>query len=266
MAAVLLACVGVLPAHAASGPPIGSVAVVGDFGSGDAAEAAVARIVSRARPVAIVTTGDNVYDSADYAGLVGAYYGPWIAAKRFFPALGNHDHAEGVDAFDVYFPYLADLHHYTRIVGDVQYFILDSDAILASPSEAAAQRAWLSSSLRRSKTPWQVVVLHHPPYSSGVQHGPTPAVQWPYRQWGADLVLSGHEHQYERIVREGLTYVVDGAGGKDLYPFGTPTPGSKVRNDTEYGALFLTTTPSGLVGEFWSAEGRRLDRFTIPRR
>lgn len=267
---VTIVAAGLLAATASTasgveGPPPRSIAVIGDFGSGDAAEARVAALVERASPVSVVTTGDNVYDSADYTRLVGDYYGAWVDRRRFLPALGNHDYAEGIEAYADYFDYLRDLRHYTRVLGDVQFFFLDSESALTSPSARASQRAWLARWLPRSTTPWQVVVLHHPPHSSGSVHGSTPDLQWPYRAWGADLVLSGHEHQYERIVRDGLTYVVNGAGGKDLYPFGKALTGSRVRYADGHGALFLSATPVTLTGEFWTTDGRRIDRFALRR-
>ena len=243
-------------------PATGAIAVIGDYGSGTSSERDVAALVARARPHAIVTTGDNVYDSDDYARLVGRYYGPWIQDGTFLPATGNHDYDEGISAFDRYFAYLHGVRIYSRIVDDVQFYVLDSDAALSSGRDLAWQRDWLARWVPRSTARWQVVVLHHPPFSSGSVHGSTPRLQWPYRSWGVDLVLSGHEHQYERIRRGGLTYVVDGAGGKDLYGFATPVRGSLVRVP-EFGALFLTSGPDVLTGEFWTSDGRRVDRFAI---
>ena len=107
------------------------------------------------------------------------------------------------------------------------------------------------------------MVLHHPPYSSGDRHGSTPEFQWPFAEWGADLVLSGHDHVYERIVADGATYVVDGSGGKDLYGFDDPVAGSRARFDGDFGALFLTASDRTLAGEFWSAGGVRVDRFVL---
>jgi predicted phosphodiesterase len=252
-------------ANAVTAPPQGSVAVIGDFGSGTDDERRVADLVARAHPAAIVTTGDNVYDDLGYAALVGSYYGPWASSGHMIPAVGNHDHAEGIRAFDEYFPRLRGRHVYSAGAGGIRFFILDSTTALASPAARARQRSWLERSLKASPARWKVVVLHHPPYSSGVAHGPSPALRWPYGAWGADLVLSGHEHNYERLVTDGSTFVVDGSGGKALRPLGDAVPGSQARFDADYGALFLSATDSELTGEFWSAAGDRIDRFVLPR-
>lgn len=262
--AVAVATAGPSSAAESPGPSHGGIAVIGDFGSGTGAEGRVATLVRKAHPEVVVTTGDNVYGSPDYAGLVGRYYGTWIAKGTFFPAVGNHDYEQGIEAFDAAFPYLEGRHLYSRVVGDVQFFVVDSEAAITSDAERSRQRRWLAKVVPRSTAAWQVVVLHHPPYSSGATHGSTTQTQWPYRAWGVDLVLAGHEHQYERIQRAGVTYVVDGAGGKDLYAFGRPIAGSKARVE-RFGAVFLRADARALVGEFWTAAGHRADRFVLTR-
>ena len=109
-------------------------------------------------------------------------------------------------------------------------------------------------------------MLHHPPYSSSSAHGSTTDFRWPFSRWGVDLVLSGHDHDYERLRVGGLTYVVVGTGGADLYAFGEPLPGSLVRDDAHHGALVLRSTPTALVGEYWTTQGQRRDRFLLVER
>jgi tartrate-resistant acid phosphatase type 5 len=264
LAAVLVVPGAAAPTAAPAGDaPRRAVAVIGDFGAGSDGERSVADLVARARPVAVVTTGDNVYGDRGYAALVGDYYGPWVAARNLLPAVGNHDHEEGITAFDAYFGYLGGRHVYAAGRGGMRFFVIDSTTALESSDALARQRGWLERSLRASKARWNVVVLHHPPYSSSSVHGSTASLQWPFGAWGADLVLSGHDHDYERIQARGTTYVVSGAGGKDLYPFGRAVPGSAARDDADFGALFLTAGPAALTGEFWSVAGTRIDRFVI---
>jgi tartrate-resistant acid phosphatase type 5 len=262
--ATIVASALVSPASAVEpGPPTGSVAVIGDFGAGSEGERAVADLVARARPRAVVSVGDNVYDDRGYDELVGAYYGPWVTSANLLPAAGNHDHREGIREFDYFFSYLDGRHVYSAGRAGMRFFVLDSTTALDSATSMTRQRAWLKRSLAASQARWKVVVLHHPPYSSGDGHGSTSEFQWPFAEWGADLVLSGHDHVYERIVTEGTTYVVDGSGGKDLYGFGDAVEGSRVRFDDDFGALFLTASDRTLTGEFWSAAGVRVDRFVI---
>jgi tartrate-resistant acid phosphatase type 5 len=253
------------PLRAAANAGPGVVAVIGDFGSGAPAEAKVAAMVARSRADAVVSVGDNVYYGRGYRALVGAYYPRWVARHQFFPATGNHDYAEGIRAFDQYFTWLGGRRTYETTVDGIAFFILDSQGALDSPVEMTRQRSWLRRALTASPARWKVVVLHHPPYSSGTVHGSTAQFRWPFAAWGANLVVAGHEHNYERLVEGRVTYVVDGTGGKDLYGLGVPLPGSVARDAGDYGALLLTPGATALEGRFVTASGRVVDRFSVTR-
>ena len=77
--------------------------------------------------------------------------------------------------------------------------------------------------------------MHYPPYSSGT-HGSTDWARWSYAAWGADVVLAGHDHTYERLDVNGLTYIVNGLGGMGRYDFVDILDGSLVRYNADYGA------------------------------
>ncbi len=258
-----------------------SVAVIGDFGNLSAAQADVADLVARIDPLAVVTTGDNLYGSATYAQAVGAFYCPFLAGapsstecprermatrNGFFPSTGNHDYTDGgIAAYRAYFTALGGRTTYAVTRGGIEFLVLDSQAAIDSVASMTRQRSWVRARARASRAAWQVVVLHHAPYSSSSVHGSTVAFQWPFRSWGVDLVLSGHDHDYERLSRGGLTYVVNGSGGADLYPFARPLRGSLMRNDTDHGVLLLTAGERSLAGEFRSTGGSRVDGFTLRR-
>ena len=70
-----------------------------------------------------------------------------------------------------------------------------------TPTQTQGQ--WLEAALAESTASFQVVVMHHAPHSSGLSRR-HPAMRWPYAAWGADLVLAGHDHDYERFVVDGL--------------------------------------------------------------
>lgn len=238
------------------------IAVVGDFGVGDKHERAVANLVSKYRPDFVVTTGDNVYKQGkSYDRLVGKYY-----PQPLVPATGNHDHLLNIARFDSYFGTTAETRNYVyHAASEVDFFILDSDAGIRSSEKRQEQWNWLVRAVARSKANFKVVVLHHPPYSSSTKHGSTRVYQWAYRSMGVDLVLSGHDHDYERIVRDGLNYVVDGAGGAKLYKC---KPKSKLVEGSlgchkKFGAMFIYANKTELQVVFRTTNGTALDAFTI---
>jgi hypothetical protein len=253
--------------------------VLGDYGSAGPDEEAVAALVHRLGPEFIVTTGDNNYPLGEEATIdlnIGAFYHDFIAPyrgrygcgatqNRFFPALGNHDwYTLSAAAYLAYFTLPGNERYYDFAWGDVHFFALDSD-----PSEPdgvtpdSVQGRWLRDALAAATERWRVVYMHHAPYSSG-PHGPTPHMQWPFKDWGADLVLAGHEHDYERLVEDGLTYVVNGLGGAELYFFDEIADGSVARFNEAYGAMIVEADAATLRARFVTVDGRTADDFTLP--
>lgn len=236
------------------------IAVVGDFGSGKPAEGRVSSMVSQFNPSFVVTAGDNVYTNKGYEKLVEAYYPQEIVA-----ATGNHDYLVGIDKFDSFFAIDSNSRTYSyQSKSGAEFFILDSTAGLASKAVRENQEAWLIKALAKSEANFKIVVLHHPPYSSS-KHGSTKRYQWDYASMGADLVISGHDHTYERIIRRGGMYIVNGAGGAKLYKCKDLVYGSLGCNDKRYGALFLYVNESQLRGVFRGTNREVLDTFTINR-
>ncbi len=208
-------------------------ALITDYGNCDEGEQQVAEMV-RSWPVRMIATaGDNtqsVTDCAPYAQSVGAYYGSFLSGPdgpRFFPVPGNHDYENegaGESAYLDYFPQLRamndDPRWYKVNSGNVNLFMLDSEL---SGADMGAQKAWLKSALERARSEepafWNMVVFHRPPFSSG-PHDPNtemrPAAGWDYKNWGADLVVSGHQHVWEELLVDGLPYVVAGVGASDI--------------------------------------------------
>lgn len=239
------------------------LAVIGDFGMDNQAEADVAALVASWQPDAVLTVGDNNYpdgraETIDanigkyYAAFIHPYqgdYGPGATANRFFPALGNHDWHTTAGAPPLpqpsldYFALPGNERYYDVVIGPVHVFVLDSDAHEPDGIEStSAQADWLRQGLANSMAPWRIVTMHHPPYSSSLAHGSTPALQWPYAAWGATAVLAGHDHTYERIVRDGIVYFVNGIGGAARYPIGSPIPGSEARFNADWGAMLIEAT------------------------
>jgi tartrate-resistant acid phosphatase type 5 len=256
-------------------------AVIGDYGLDSDPEHDVAELVHGWKPEFIVTTGDNNYPDGDantidanvgkhYHAFIAPYRGAWGAGadeNRFFPSLGNHDWRGGdIEAFLGYFALPGNERYYEVSWGPVDVFVIDSDEHEPdgiSPDGTQAQ--WLRHALAAADGPWKLVVMHHAPYSSG-EHGSERPLQWPFASWGATAVISGHDHTYERIQRDGIVYLVNGLGGNpQRYELGTPVGGSIVRYNDDHGALRVTATPDRLTFEFVTRTGLIVDAFDLSR-
>ena len=100
-------------------------------------------------------------------------------------------------------------------------------------SATSKQALWLKAGLSASTSAWKIVICHNPPFSSSV-HGSSKRMRWPFEEWGATAVLSGHDHSYERVVEgpAGFPYFVNGLGGGSFYTFPknrVPEAGSAMR-------------------------------------
>ena len=193
--------------------------VIGDFGTGDAPQYAVAAAIrawAEDRPVdLLVTTGDNIYERGHperFDGLWRRPYG-WLrpAGIDVVGSLGNHDVRT-----DAGRPVMRLLGMpgpwYAHRAGPVELFVLDGNR-----PQDADQLEFLREALERSDATWQVVVIHHPPYSCSAEHGSAADVQAlipAMAEGGVDVVLSGHDHLYQRFgpIR-GITFVVSGGAG-----------------------------------------------------
>jgi hypothetical protein len=254
-------------------------AVIGDYGLAGEAEAEVANLVKSWSPDFIITTGDNNYPSGSAATIdenVGQYYADYLAPytgefgsgsteNRFFPTLGNHDwDTPGAEPYFDYFTLPGNERYYDFTWGPVHLFALDSDSREPDGvSSSSPQAAWLERRLADSTAPWKIVYFHHAPYSSGI-HGPVEWMRWPFKEWGADAVLSGHDHTYERLLVDGLYYIVNGVGGGPIYDFVEIDPASQFRYNDDHGALLVEATPAALTFQFFNRQGTLLDSVSIP--
>lgn len=276
-----------VPAVPVPNPAFVRIGVIGDYGSGGSAERDVAALVDSWQPDLIVTTGDNNYpvgaaETIDFT--VGQFfhsyihpyqgsYGEGASDNRFFPVLGNHDWGTAAGTPPVPVPYLdfftlpegpGEERYYTIRAGAVQIFALDSDPHEPHGiTDTSRQADWLRAELAASDAPWKLVVLHHPPFSSSAVHGSSPELQWPFRVWGASAVLAGHDHAYERILRDGIPYFVNGIGGASLYEMGTPIEGSEVRYNEDYGAMLVEATPLTITFRLIDRTGIEHDLYTM---
>jgi acid phosphatase type 7 len=262
------------------GPPSGNIIVAaGDIancaGEGDEATARLAGGIDGATVLAL---GDEAYPHGAAQDFEECYEPSWGQFKeRTLPVPGNHEYeTEGASAYFDYFGKAAgdpEEGYYSYDLGSWHIVALNSNCgegdIRCGPG--SAQTKWLKEDLAANAADeggCTLAYMHHPRFSSGEEHGSTPTLEplWEalYKA-GADVVLSGHEHNYERFAPQdpegradperGIREFVVGTGGKSHYPIVNPIANSEVHNDETYGVLKLTLHPHSYEWEFAPVEG-----------
>jgi hypothetical protein len=258
------------------------LAVIGDFSSDTqiAPTRDVANLVKSWSPDAVVTVGDNNYpdggaDTIDanigqwyqqfiypYSGKYGA--GSADGVNHFWPAVGNHDWTPtgSVKPYTDYFTLPNNERYYDVQIGNVGVFVIDSDSHEPDGTSATSTQAnYIKSRMLASTAKWKIVIFHHPAYTSGGE-GNNTYMRWPFASWGATAVISGHDHDYERLLENGLPYFVDGLGGESIVGFGATTSGSQVRYDGDYGAMRVDATDTSITFQFITRTGKVIDTYT----
>ena len=254
-------------------------AVIGDFSAGQGAQD-VAALVNRLHPDFVLTVGDNNYPDGSAATIdsnVGQYYHSFIAPYKgsygagsadgqnhFWPSLGDHDWDSSAAApYLSYFSLPGNGRYYDLQRGNVGVFVLDSD-----PREPdgitpdSVQGRWLQTELAHSTAQWKFVICPFAPYSSG-SIGDDAVMQWPFKQWGATAVFSGHDHDYERLNVGGLPYFVDGLGGQSTIGFDSPVQGSQARFAGDFGAMLVDAGDGSVHAQFITRAGQVVDDTTF---
>ena len=250
-------------------------AAFGDYGPGTGTTA-VAKLVNNRAPDFIISLGDQCYGSTPpIATQVGKPYGQWVTTGRLWSVLGNHEFSDGcgggnrASGYRAYFTLPNNERYYDIVIGPVHFFALNSASEPDGKTPSSVQAQWLKSKLAASTSPWQVVFFHHPPYSSNNQ---VAGMRWPFEAWGADAVLSGHAHHYERIHKDAngdgvtLPYFISGLGGASRGSFSSAAPGSMKRYNAAYGAMFVTATSTAMNFEFRNTAGTLIDSYSLTKR
>jgi acid phosphatase type 7 len=222
----------------------------------------------------VFTLGDNVYNSGTAAQFANCYGPSWGRHKaRTKPSVGNHEYlTSGASGYFGYFGSAAGdpkKGYYSYDKGSWHIVVLNSNCSpVGGCAAGSAQERWLRADLANHPNKCTLAYFHAPLYSSG-QHGNSTYVRPFWKalyQANADLVLSGHDHSYERFAPQdpygafdsarGMREFVVGTGGKSHYPFGTIKPNSQVRNATTYGVLKLTLHASSYEWKFVPVAGK----------
>ena len=264
----------------ASGDPV--LVGAGDIASctqaGDAATAALLTKIGGS----VFTLGDNAYETgsaSDYAKCYGPTWGHFLS--RTHPAPGNHDYYTSPSAAG-YFGYFGSRAgpkgkgYYSYNAGAWHVVVLNSEcASVGGCGAGSPEERWLRADLAAHPATCTLAYWHTPRFSSGTLYGSDAGYQ-PFWQAlydnGADVVLSGHEHVYERFAPQtpsgksdpafGIRQFTVGTGGEGHYGFGNPVANSQVRNDTTFGVLALTLHSSSYGWRFVPAGGTFTDQGT----
>ncbi len=215
-------------------------------------------------PGTVFTTGDNAYDSGTLTQFSNCYDPTWGRHKdRTKPIPGNHEyHTSGAAGYFKYFNNIPPYYAYN--LGSWRIYALNSEIDVSANS---AEVAWLQSDLAANPSNCVLAYWHQPRWSSGTHHGSNADYQTLWKilyEAGAELVLNGHEHNYERFAPmnaageadpAGLREIVVGTGGRNHYEFGTILPTSEVHDSSTFGVLKLTLRATGYDWEFVPVAG-----------
>lgn len=215
-------------------------------------------------PGTVFTVGDNAYDDGEYRQFTECFDPTWGRFKdRMYPIPGNHDY-DTTDATG-YFQYFNNIpSYYAYDLGSWRIYALNSEI---NVTEDGPQVKWLQSDLATHTNKCVLAYWHEPRWSSGSTHGNSLSKQTLWKtlyEAGAELVLNGHEHIYERFMPMnsegqgdplGLREIIIGTGGAVHYPLGTPLSTSEVRNNNTYGVLKLTLHSNSYDWEFIPVAG-----------
>lgn len=200
----------------------------GDSGSGGSDQMALLEQLAEVPFDLMIHTGDIAYDDGTRAEFERTFFDVYAQLLRsfpMFPSSGNHEyHTDDAAPFREVFALPENggargrERWYSFDWGDVHFVALDTEKM--GPEQAA----WLEADLARNQRRWTIVYGHRPPFSSG-HHGSSGAFRRTFvpilERHGVDLVLSGHDHHYERIKpQNGVQYVVTGGGGRGTYGVG----------------------------------------------
>lgn len=245
-------------------------AVIGDSGTGGREEYELAQQMELYHEKVgfdfVIMLGDNIYGGhrpADFRKKFEIPYHALLdAGVKFYASLGNHDDPNDEP---LYKPFNMDgKRYYTFKKGGVKFLALDSNYM--DPK----QLDWLGQSLQESKAKWKIAYFHHPLYSNGRKHGPDLDLRTQlvplFRQYGVNVVFSGHEHVYERIVPENSTYYfILGNSGKLVTHDFKSSAGMAKGFDTDRAFMLIEIAGDEIYFQTISRAGRTIDAGQLTR-
>lgn len=265
------------------------VAVIGDAGMGEETTAQLAQQMAAAQPDFVIFVGDTVYKIPEnrdaYQAFEQKYYLPFAPLLQTMPiynAVGNHDVEsatifEGLPFYYRAFPPFVDPRFdpsdnggrnqwYAFAYGKIQFLMLDTQTFYNEEGNDQ-QLKWLKDRLADQRFAYTIPAFHIPPYTSGLHTGDGIPVQknWVplFEQAHVPLVLSGHDHNYQRLQSHGVTYLVSGGGSASLYPPTIKLPESQVFAQRSH-FVILEFYADRIEVRSIALGGEILDQATIP--
>jgi DNA repair exonuclease SbcCD nuclease subunit len=246
-------------------------AVIGDSGTGGSAQEKVAKRLTAERErfkyEFVLMLGDNLYGNEQPDDFVDKFERPYKALLdagiKFYAALGNHD--DPAQRFYKGFNMGGERYYSFKAPhGSARFFALDSNYA------AKEQFDWLEKELAASDSDWKIAFFHHPLYSSGETHGSDETLRATleplFVKHGVNLVLTGHEHFYERIKpQKGITYIISGSAAKLRRGNISQSPLTAKGYDQGYTFMLIEIVGDELFFQAVTDEGRIIDSGTIRR-
>jgi hypothetical protein len=222
----------------------------------------------------VMAVGDLAYPDGSKENFT-CYDKTWGRVKsRTRPAPGNHEfHAAGATPYFDYFGAAAGdskTGYYSYELGTWHIIALNSECVDVGGCESGSlEEKWLRADLAAHPVACTLAYWHKPLFSSGGAHGNDLTVQPLWQalyEANADVIIGGHDHDYERFApqtpdgvadaKRGIREFVVGTGGKNHRPFGEPKPNSELRDATAFGVLRLTLKPGAYDWQFIPEEGK----------
>lgn len=245
----------------------------------------VGTLVASWQPEFLVMLGDHNYrnDAAKYPN-ENSNFMPWINDGKVIAIPGNHD--LDIDYGKAFYDFFKmPSRYFSRRIGNVEFFAID-DGILTNEQylypdwrgQLSEPARWLKEAMSASQAPWKIVMIHHNAYSSANSgHSDYDYMKWPFKDWGADLVLNGHVHGYEHNYvqhpvrgNNGIHVLTIGFGGHSLisYSVGAGSYGSIYRYPLTTqqklgGATRFTVTPTTLKWDTYTVDGTLRETYTL---
>lgn len=262
----------------AADPGKGSLtfAVMGDTGTGDEAQMAVAAQMVKQHAKTpfdtVIMLGDNIYEKGEEKYIGSHFETPYkdllAAGVKFYAALGNHDIVKGLEFQTNYKNFNMGGRRYYRFTQAgmenlIEFFCLDSNLV------DAAQLTWLENQLKASTAQWKVVYCHHSIYSSARMHRPyvklREMLEPLYTKYGVTAVFAGHSHCYERVKpQKGVNYFTAGSGGEiKRGTLDRKSPLTAYGNDQVNIFLIVTADDKEMKVSAIAADGTTVDSHTI---